>query len=204
MKKTALVVVSALLTMVALQSGNAQEVTKGFGVFYGGSEPWQKAGSYYDHGYYLFGATASINNVYVSSLGSLDLRFDAAWVPWKMKGDRENYKSTIWLFDLRGVFDMPLMADGAFSLGPSVGIGFYSCSYEVPETERAPDGQHDFGINFGGEATYRLSDNVALTLGAIHHIAFTDYVGQVKWSKIHGKTSFTVVSLTVSYSLPAE
>ncbi|MDZ7373797.1 MAG: hypothetical protein ONB23_07475 [candidate division KSB1 bacterium] len=203
MRKSLCVVACAAMIAVAASVSLGQERCTLMGVFYGGSEPWQEAGSYYDHDYYLFGVSAGVDNLAVSKVGALGLRVDLGYIPWKMKSGRSDYKSTILMLAFRGAYAFPIFLEGKVRLAPTVGVGFYPISYSVPAGEEEPDSQAKAGVNFGGELSYRATEKLILTLGAIHHIVFTDYVGQVGGRKIEGETPFTVVSLTASYALPS-
>jgi|GEM_PF-4309461 hypothetical protein len=175
------------------------------GIFYGGSEPWQEAGGYYDHDYYLFGATAGVEGLTSWKAGSLGLRMDLGYIPWKMKSGRSDYKSTIMMLTFRAAWNWPVYLNGRLRIAPTAGVGFYPIGYSVPVTEgEEPANQAKAGVNFGGELSFLASNKVLLTLSAIHHIVFTDYVGRVGGKRIDGETPFTVLSLTASYVFPAE
>lgn len=195
-------ITGAILLALSICPVTAQEKALSVGVFYGGSEPWWKAGDNYDHNYYLGGIRITYPKVIALPKGRLDLGLEVAYLPWKMKGGREDYKSTVIASSLSARYCYPIPPREQINLSALLGCGLYPISYSVPAGEKKPGSQTSPGVCFGAGVGYKATEQVRVDLTLAHHIAFTDYVGAVGGKEIKGKTPFTMLTLGVSYTFP--
>jgi len=202
MKGVVLITGIVLLGLIICPA-SAQERALSVGVFYGGSEPWWKAGDHYDHNYYLGGIRVAYPNITPLPKGQLDLSLELAYLPWKMKGGREDYKSTVIDISLSAKYRYFIPPQERINLFGLLGCGLYPISYSVPAVEtKEPESQTSPGICFGAGVGYRVTKEMGVDLTLAHHIALTDHVGVVGSREIKGKTPFTMLTLGVSYTLP--